>query len=107
MRILLLLTTLSLAAVPAEARHRPSHKPAQPSGPGGVTVDHPDKSTGERGETQQKTDPNGQPCLPPGYNTGVGGYPECPPDYAPTQVPCSKSQTDSCVQTYERPPRSV
>ena len=55
--------------------------------PSGQTVDDPSQSTGPRGITQQGTDPNGQ--VTPGAAAGV--YP-----------PCSRTVTDSCIQTYER-----
>jgi hypothetical protein len=55
--------------------------------PSGQTVDDPSQSTGPQGITQQGTDPDGQSN--PG--AAAGQYP-----------PCSRTVTDSCVQTYER-----
>lgn len=56
---------------------------AQPSG---QTVDDPSQSTGPRGVTQQGTVPDGQ-------SSGASGG-----DYPP----CSRTVTDSCIQTYEK-----
>ena len=86
---------------------------AQPSG---QTVDDPSQATGPQGVTQQGTVPNGQATPPAGMNEGVqtgtagsmgagsmgagssmGGTPS-----TTNYPPCSKTVTDSCVQTYER-----
>ena len=82
---------------------------AQPSG---QTVDDPSQATGPQGVTQQGTDPNGQATPPAGYNQGaqtgtaagtmtttssMGGTPS-----TTNYPPCSKTVTDSCIQTYER-----
>jgi hypothetical protein len=56
--------------------------------PSGETVDDPSQATGPEGITQQGTDPQGQATGP---RPAAGDYP-----------PCSKTVTDSCVQTYER-----
>jgi hypothetical protein len=64
---------------------------AQPSG---QTVNDPSQSTGPRGITQQGTDPNGMGSAPEGMIPArqMGGeYPAC-----------SRTVTDSCIQTYER-----
>ena len=67
----------------------------------GNTVSDPSQSSGPRGITQQGTDPEGQACVPPGYNANTSAYPTCqaPPE---TPVRCSKTVTDRCVQTYEK-----
>lgn len=75
--------------------------------PSGETVSDPSMSTGERGVTQQGTDPNGQPFVPPGANQGAGVYPSAAaaPGMAPgmgSYPPCTRQVTDRCVQTYER-----
>jgi len=89
---------------------------AQPSG---QTVDDPSQATGPQGVTQQGTVPNGQANPPAGYNQGVttgttgssgsmgssgtgmsggmGGTAS-----TANYPPCSRTVTDSCVQTYER-----
>lgn len=54
--------------------------------PSGQTVDDPSQSTGPRGVTQQGTVPSGQ-------SSGASGG-----DYPP----CSRTVTDSCIQTYEK-----
>jgi len=82
--------------------------------PSGQTVDDPSQATGPQGVTQQGTDPGGQATAPAGVN-------QAPPADAGTTVPapgqqaaftprpaageyppCSRTVTDSCVQTYER-----
>ncbi|HEX6374703.1 MAG TPA: hypothetical protein VFZ91_03175 [Allosphingosinicella sp.] len=73
----------------------------------GNTVSDPSQSSGPRGVTQQGTDPEGQPCTPPGYNAGATGYPACEAGSgsaasSPTPPRCSKTVTDHCVQAYER-----
>lgn len=85
---------------------------AQPSG---QTVDDPSQSTGPQGVTQQGTDPNGQATAPAGTNMGVQGTGTGPAmpmanqgaAFAPRPAagdypPCSRTVTDSCVQTYEK-----
>jgi hypothetical protein len=73
---------------PATTDAPPAAAPATPmQQPSGVTVDDPSQSTGARGVTQQGTDPNGTAT----------------PGAAPASYPaCSRTVTDSCVQTYER-----
>ena len=73
----------------------------------GNTVSDPSQSSGPRGVTQQNTDPEGQPCTPPGYNAGATAYPACPAGNATAQSSatpprCSKTVTDHCIQAYER-----
>ena len=83
---------------------------AQPSG---QTVDDPSQATGPQGVTQQGTDPNGQATAPAGTNMGVQGTGQAVPAanqsaaFTPRPAageypPCSRTVTDSCVQTYER-----
>ena len=83
--------------------------------PSGQTVDDPSQATGPQGVTQQGTVPNGQANPPAGYNqgttgtsgsmgssgTGMSGSMGGTASTA-NYPPCSKSVTDSCVQTYER-----
>lgn len=83
---------------------------AQPSG---ETVSDQSQATGPQGVTQQGTDPNGQAAAPAGTNqlpadTGMA-VPAAnqqaaftPRPAAGEYPPCSKTVTDSCVQTYER-----
>ncbi len=91
---------------------QPAQDTAQPSG---QTVDDPSQATGPQGVTQQGTDPNGQAAAPAGVNQGVQGTgtgPAVPSAgqqaaFAPRAAageypPCSRTVTDSCVQTYER-----
>lgn len=59
------------------------------------------------GITQQGTNPEGQPCTPPGFNQGTTGYPQCGavarPTHGPQEAPpCTRQVTDHCTQTYER-----
>jgi hypothetical protein len=83
---------------------------AQPSG---QTVNDPSQATGPQGVTQQGTDPSGQAMSPAGTNqmpadSGMavpaanqqGAF--TPRPAAGEYPPCSRSVTDSCVQTYER-----
>ncbi len=94
--------------------------------PAGNTVDDPSQATGPRGITQQGTDPDGQACVPAGYNQGASAYPTCDGamagngtsgngmsgtamaggetgnGMAGTMRPCSRTVTDRCTQTYER-----
>lgn len=83
---------------------------AQPSG---QTVDDPSQSTGPQGVTQQGTDPSGQAMPPTGTNqppmgTGMAQpMPNQQAAFTPRPAageypPCSRTVTDSCVQTYER-----
>jgi type II secretory pathway pseudopilin PulG len=85
MKILLFAAALSMSGV-ALAQSTTTTTTTQPSG---ETVDDPSQSTGPRGITQQGTDPNGMATM--GSSPGAGNYP-----------PCSRTVTDSCVQTYER-----
>jgi hypothetical protein len=75
----------------------------------GNTVADQSQSTGPQGITQQGTDPDGQACTPAGFNANSSAYPPCmapggTPSTGPatTTRPCSRTVTDSCVQTYER-----
>jgi hypothetical protein len=80
--------------------------------PSGQTVDDPSQATGPQGVTQQGTDPNGQATTPSGMNQmpAQGTSPMMTNDSnmattqrAPGAYPaCSRTVTDSCVQTYER-----
>lgn len=83
--------------------------------PSGQTVDDPSQATGPQGVTQQGTDPNGQAAAPAGTNMGVQGsgmgpampMPNQSAAFAPRAAageypPCSRTVTDSCVQTYEQ-----
>ena len=85
--------------------------------PSGETVDDQSQATGPQGVTQQGTDPEGQASAPAGTNEGVVGSPDATgaavpvsnqqaaftPRAATADYPaCSKTVTDSCVQTYER-----
>lgn len=83
---------------------------AQPSG---QTVNDPSQSTGPQGVTQQNTDPNGQAMPPAGTNqmpmgTGMAQpMPNQQAAFTPRPAagdypPCSRTVTDSCIQTYER-----
>ena len=76
----------------------------------GNTVADPSQASGPRGVTQQGTDPDGQACTPAGFNANSSAYPPC---IAPASMPgmtnaataprpCSRTVTDSCIQTYER-----
>ena len=87
-----------------------SSTPGQPSG---VTVDDPSQATGPQGVTQQGTDPSGQATAPAGTNMGVQGTGMAVPmanqeaAFTPRPAageypPCSRTVTDSCIQTYER-----
>jgi len=77
----------------------------------GNTVSDPSLSSGPRGVTQQGTDPEGQPCTPPGFNAGATAYPPCEagtaagaegPGHGGSNVRCSRTVTDRCIQAYER-----
>ena len=111
MKILILAAALSLGGV---AYAQDTQDTQQPSG---ETVDDPSQATGPEGITQQGTDPEGQATPPAGANQGVVGSPDAAgpavpvsnqqaaftPRPATTEYPaCSKTVTDSCVQTYER-----
>ena len=84
----------------------------QPTQPSGETVDDPSEATGPRGITQQNTDPEGQAVAPPGTNESVPAEAVAVPNTdnsalaprpAAGEYPaCSRTVTDSCVQTYER-----
>lgn len=89
--------------------------PQDTAQPSGQTVDDPLQSTGPQGVTQQGTDPNGQATAPAGTNMGTMGTGSGMAMPAPNQnaaftpraaageyPPCSRTVTDSCVQTYER-----
>ena len=109
MKALLFAAALSISGI-AIAQDTTTQGSAQPSG---QTVDDPSQATGPQGVTQQGTDPNGQAVAPAGTNETPSGAGMATP--APNQQaaftprpaageypPCSKSVTDSCVQTYER-----
>ena len=81
--------------------------------PSGQTVDDPSQATGPQGVTQQGTDPSGQASAPAGTNqmpAGTGTVVPAanqqaaftPRPAAGEYPPCSRTVTDSCVQTYER-----
>ncbi len=81
--------------------------------PSGQTVNDPSQATGPQGVTQQGTDPNGQATAPAGTNMGAQGMGPAVPAanqgaaFTPRAAageypPCSRTVTDSCVQTYER-----
>lgn len=81
--------------------------------PSGQTVDDPSQATGPAGITQQGTDPNGQATPPAGTNQmptqgtspmmGNSSSMGMTPRPATTDYPpCSRTVTDSCIQTYER-----
>ena len=73
--------------------------------PSGETVSDPSLATGPRGVTQQGTDPEGQACVPAGFNQGASAYPTCaapPAASSTTPPPCSRTVTDNCIQAYER-----
>jgi hypothetical protein len=109
---------LSGVAVAQNAQQPPAQEP-QPSG---ETVDDPSQATGPEGITQQGTDPNGQATAPAGTNQTMQGDPGAaaqtgtgtgtmgtgqqatftPGPAAGSYPPCSRTVTDSCVQTYER-----
>ena len=111
MKTLILAAALSLGGV---AYAQDTQTTEQPSG---ETVDDPSQATGPEGVTQQGTDPEGQAVPPPGTTEGVSGSPDAAgpavpvanpqaaftPRPATTDYPaCSKTVTDSCVQTYEK-----
>ncbi len=59
------------------------------------------------GITRQGTNPEGQACTPPGFNIGLGAYPQCgavggPAIGADSYPPCTSQVTDRCIQTYTR-----
>lgn len=85
----------------------------EPAVPSGVTTD--DGTVPNDGITQQGTDPAGTATPPPGTNQMTMPPPGSAVTPAPNQSdaftprpattdypPCSKTVTDSCVQTYER-----
>ncbi len=105
-------TTQSQSQTPTQ-----SQTTTNPEQPSGQTVDDPSQATGPQGVTQQGTDPNGQATPPAGTNEGVQGTTGAgmAAQPAPSQQaaftarpaaqeypPCSRTVTDSCVQTYER-----
>ncbi len=90
---------------------------SQTAQPSGQTVDDQSQATGPQGITQQNTDPNGQAAAPAGVNQGVQGDTSSgmaaqpmagqqaaftPRPAAGDYPPCSRTVTDSCIQTYER-----
>ncbi len=101
----------SAAAIAQDAGQPTTTTTEQPSG---ETVDDPSQATGPEGITQQGTDPNGDATAPAGTNEpmapGSGGMAApggqqdaSTPRPAAAEYPaCSRTVTDSCVQTYER-----
>ena len=83
MKTLLFAAALTISGV-AVAQSTTTNSQPTTTQPSGETVDDPSQSTGPRGVTQQGTVPDGQ-------TRAAGDYP-----------PCSRTVTDSCVQTYER-----
>ena len=111
MRTIVLAAALSISGV-AVAQTQPTTTDTTQQ-PSGETVDDPSQSTGPRGVTQQGTDPDGQATAPAGTNQmpGQGTSPMmsnssnmamAPRPAAGEYPPCSRTVTDSCVQTYER-----
>jgi hypothetical protein len=107
---LMLAGALALGTAAVAQQTTTNQDTAQPSG---ETVDDPSQATGPQGITQQGTDPDGQAMAPAGTNMGVQGTgPAVPmanqsaaftPRPAAGDYPaCSRTVTDSCVQTYER-----
>jgi translation initiation factor IF-2/pilus assembly protein FimV len=105
--------TISGAAIAQDA----SQTTTTTEQPSGETVDDPSQATGPEGITQQGTDPNGEAAAPAGTNQGMQGdagtgmaaqpmsgqQAAFTPRPATTEYPaCSRTVTDSCVQTYER-----
>ncbi len=88
MKMILFAAALSMSGVALAQSTTTTTTTTQPSG---ETVDDPSQSTGPRGITQQGTDPNGMATPGMGTQQAAGSYP-----------PCSRTVTDSCVQTYER-----
>jgi hypothetical protein len=110
MRTILFAAALSISGI-AFAQTQPTTTETETQQPSGETVDDPSQATGPEGITQQGTDPQGQATTPPGMNQPVGTSPMMTPDSnmattprpATTEYPpCSRTVTDSCVQTYER-----
>jgi hypothetical protein len=112
MRTILFAAALSISGI-AFAQTQSTTTETQTEQPSGETVDDPSQATGPQGITQQGTDPQGQATTPPGMNQPptTGTSPMMTPDSnmattprpATTEYPpCSRTVTDSCVQTYER-----
>ncbi len=110
MKSLLFAAALSISGVAlAQSTTTTTTTTTQPSG---ETVDDPSQSTGPQGITQQGTDPEGQATAPAGTNQGTTmgqggmsgtGQGAMAPRAAAGEYPaCSRTVTDSCVQTYER-----
>ena len=107
MRTLLFAAALSISSI-AVAQSTTTNSQTQPQ-PSGETVDDQSQATGPQGITQQGTDPNGQATAPAGTNQGMttgagmtGSAAFTPRPAAGEYPPCSRTVTDSCVQTYER-----
>jgi hypothetical protein len=103
MRTILFAAALSISGIAyAQTEDQATEQPS------GETVDDPSQSTGPRGITQQGTDPNGQAMTPSGMNQGTSPMMSNDSNMAMSrpaagQYPaCSRTVTDSCVQTYER-----
>lgn len=112
MRMILFAAALSIGSVAvAQTQNTPTPAPT-PQQPSGETVDDPSQATGPQGVTQQGTDPEGQATTPPGMNQPTQGTSPVmssdsnmamSPRPAAGEYPaCSRTVTDSCVQTYER-----
>ncbi len=110
MKALLFAAALSVSGI---AIAQDTNTTATGTQPSGQTVDDPSQATGPQGVTQQGTDPSGQAAPPAGTNqmpTGPGmatpapdqGAAFAPRPAAGSYPPCSRTVTDSCVQTYER-----
>lgn len=113
MRTILFAAALTMGSV-AFAQTQPTTSPEPtPQQPSGETVDDPSQATGPEGVTQQGTVPDGQATAPPGTNQmpmqGTSPMMSSDSNIAMTPraattdyPPCSRTVTDSCVQTYER-----
>ena len=114
MRSLIFAAALSISGI-ALAQSQPTtsgQAATEDQQPSGQTVDDPSQSTGPQGVTQQGTVPNGQATPPAGMNQmpAQGTSPmmsndsnmAMPRAAAGQYPPCSRTVTDSCVQTYER-----
>lgn len=111
MKTILFAAALTLGGA-AIAQTADQTQPADSSQPSGETVDDPSQATGPQGVTQQGTDPNGTATAPAGTNQAPTGEPAVASanqqaaftsqPAAGNYPPCSRTVTDSCVQTYER-----
>lgn len=115
-RPILFAAALSIGGIAVAQTEQPSGQTAEePPQPTGQTVDDPSQATGPQGVTQQGTDPQGQAVPPAGANQTVAPEPGQAVVPSPAQntafqprpaageyPPCSRTVTDSCIQTYER-----